>query len=117
MPNASTQQYIDTITTPPIKSLASFQADLVAFQSTVPLYGAELGMEMVPLQNAVITETDPAYTGPLQNAYQRTQFVQNRLDKLAALLQEIRVGLIDLSTDQTAVKDGGYPAPVGPTGL
>ena len=115
MPNASTQQYITTITAPPIKSLTSFQADVVAFQSTVPLYGAELGMEMVPLQNAVITETDPAYTLPLQNAYQRTQFLQNRLEKLAALVQEIRIGLIDLANDQAAVENGGYPAPVGPT--
>jgi hypothetical protein len=115
MPNASTQQYIDTITTPPVKSLASFQADVIAFQATVPLYSAELALEMVPLQNAVLTETDPAYTGPLQNAYQRTQFLQNRLEKLSALLQEVRVGLIDLAADQTAVEDGGYPAPLMPT--
>lgn len=114
MPNASTQQYIATISAPPIKSLTSFQADLVAFQATVPLYGAELGVEMVPLQNAVITETDPAYTAPLQNAYQRTQFVQSRIERLTALVQELRVGLIDLAADQAAVENGGYPAPVGP---
>jgi hypothetical protein len=113
--NPSTQQYIDTISNPPIKSLTSFQADLIAFQGTVPMYSAELAMEMVPLQNAVMTETNPAYSLPLNNAYQRTQFLQNRLERLSALLQEIRVGLVDLKTDQTAVENGGYPPPVGPT--
>lgn len=109
----ATQQYIDTIDNPPIKSLTSFQADLIAFQGTVPLYSAELAMEMVPLQNATMTETNPSYLLPLQNAYQRTQFLQNRLERLSSLLQEIRVGLNDLNTDQTAVKNGGYPTPVG----
>lgn len=110
----ATTQYIQTIQTPPIKSLSSFEADLVAFQGMVPLYSAELAMEMIPLQNAVMTETDPAYTLPLNNAMQRTQFLQNRLERLTSLLQDIRVGLVDLKTDQTAVENGGYPAPVTP---
>lgn len=115
MANTATQRYITVIEAPPIKSLAAFQLDLVAFQSTVPMYGAELSMESVPLQNAVITETDPALIGPLNNAFQRTSFLQNRIERLSALLQEIRVGLIDLNTDQQAVINGGYQPPVGPT--
>jgi hypothetical protein len=115
MANTATQEYITIIEAPPIKSLAAFQMDLVAFQATVPKYGAELSIESVPLQNAVITETDPALIGPLNNAFQRTSFLQNRIERLSALLQEIRVGLIDLNADQQAVIDGGYPAPVGPT--
>lgn len=112
--NPATQQYIDTIENPPVKSLTSFEADLIAFQSVVPLYSAELALEMIPLQNATMTETDPAYVLPLNNAMQRTQFLQSRLDKLTAMLQEIRVGLVDLNADQTAVKNGGYPTPVVP---
>lgn len=100
----STHQYIDLITTPPIKSLADFQAALLTFQNVVPLYGAELQVELAPLQNAVLEETTPALIAPLGNAYQRTQFLQNRLERLTALVQEIRVGLIDLTNDQTAVK-------------
>jgi hypothetical protein len=115
MANPSTQEYITVIEAPPIKSLASWQADVVAFQATVPMYGAELSIESVPLQNAVITETDPAYSGPLNNAYQRSSFLQNRLERLSLLLQEIRVGCIDLSADQAAVIAGGYPTPAGPT--
>ena len=115
MANSSTQEYIALIEAPPIKSLASWQADVVAFQATVPSYGAELSIESAPLQNAVITETDPALIGPLNNAYQRTSFLQNRIERLSALLQEIRVGLIDLNTDQQAVINGGYQTPVGPT--
>jgi hypothetical protein len=115
MATTATQEYIALIEAPPIKSLAAFQADVVAFQGTVPMYGAELSIESVPLQNAVITETDPTLIGPLNNAYQRTSFLQNRIEKLSAILQEIRVGLIDLNTDQQAVINGGYPAPVGPT--
>jgi len=106
----STQEYINVIQAPPIKSLTSFRADVIAFQSTVPLYTAELSMEIIPLQNAVMTETDPALVGPLNNAYQRTQFLQSRLERVSALLQEIRVGLNDLETDQAAVISGGYPA-------
>ena len=115
MTNPSTQEYITIIEAPPIKSLTAFQADLVAFQRTVPSYGAELSIESAPLQNAVITETDPALIGPLNNAYQRTSFLQNRIERLSALLQEMRVGLIDLNTDQQAVINGGYPPLVGPT--
>jgi hypothetical protein len=115
MANPSTQQYITIIQAPPIKSLAAFQADVVAFQATVPMYGAELSIESVPLQNAVITETDPTLIGPINNAFQRTSFLQNRIERLSAILQEIRVGLIDLNTDQQAVINGGYPAPIGPT--
>lgn len=115
MANSSTQEYIGLIEAPPIKSLAAFQLDVVAFQAVVPMYGAELSIESVPLQNAVITETDPTLVGPLNNAFQRTSFLQNRIERLSAVLQEIRVGLIDLNTDQQAVINGGYPAPVGPT--
>jgi len=113
MPNPSTEAYVAVIETPPIKSLASFRLDVIAFQGTVPLYQAELSMETVPLQNATMTETDPALVGPLANAYQRTQFLQSRLERVAALLQEVRVGLNDLETDQTAVIAGGYPPRVG----
>ena len=63
----------------------------------------------------MITETDPTLIGPLNNAYQRTSFLQNRIERLSALLQEMRVGLIDLNTDQQAVINGGYPPLVGPT--
>ena len=45
----STQQYIDLINAPPIKSLADFQAALLTFQNVVPLYGAELQVELAPL--------------------------------------------------------------------
>ena len=100
----ATQQYLDLLAAPPIKSLADFQAAALAFQGAVPLYSAELQVELAPLQNAVIDETTPALVAPLNNAYQRTQFLQNRLERLAALMQEIRVGLIDLGNDQTAVK-------------
>ncbi len=115
MPNESTQQYITIIQTPPIKSLDAFAADLVLFQAAVPQYNAELSIESAPLQNAVITETDAAYILPLNNAYQRTSFLQNRLERLSTLVQEIRIGCIDLGNDQAAVIAGGYPAPVGPT--
>jgi hypothetical protein len=115
MANTATQQYIALIEAPPIKSLSAFQLDLVAFQSTVPMYGAELSVESVPLQNAVITETEPTLILPLNNAFQRTSFLQNRIERLSILLQEIRVGLIDLNNDQQAVINGGYPTPVGPT--
>lgn len=111
---SATQQYIQTIQNPPVKGLTSFEADVIAFQGMVPMYSAELALEMIPLQNAVMTETEPSLVQPVNNAYQRTQFLQNRLDKLTALLQEIRVGLVDLKTDQTAVENGGYPPPVMP---
>ena len=102
--NPNTTAYIALIDAPPIKSLADFQAALLTFQNVVPLYGAELMVELAPLQNAAMEETTPALVTPLNNAYQRTQFLQNRLERLTALVQEIRVGLIDLTNDQTAVK-------------
>ena len=51
MANPSTQEYITIIEAPPIKSLAAFQADLVAFQRTVPSYGAELSIESALLSS------------------------------------------------------------------
>lgn len=113
--NASTQQYIDTIETPPVLSRAAFQDAVLAFQSAVPKYVAEMALETAPLQDAAMTETDAALLHPLQNAYQRTQFLQNRIEKLSALLQEIRAGLVDLSVDQQAVISGGYPPAPTPT--
>jgi hypothetical protein len=109
--NASTEQYIALLNTPPVTSRAAFQAAVLAFQSEVPRYTAELALESAPLQDAAMTEPDAALSHPLNNALQRTQFLQNRIEKLTGLLQEIRVGLVDLGVDQTAVIDGGYPAP------
>lgn len=106
----STQEYVAVITDPPIIPLGEFQTIVATFQTSVARYGAELGLELAPLQQAVLDETDPALTQPLGNAYQRTQFLQSRVDRLSALLQEIRVGLIDLATDQAAVIAAAPPA-------
>jgi len=102
--NPSTTAYIALLNAPPIYALANFQTALLALQSVVPLYGAELMVELAPLQNAVVEETTPALITPLNNAYQRTQFLQNRLERIGAIMQELRVGLVDLATDQAAVK-------------
>lgn len=112
--NASTQQYIEAVETPTILSRTAFRDALLVFQGVVPKYVAEMALETAPLQDAAMTETDPKLLHPLQNAYQRTQFLQNRIEKLSSLLQEIRTGLVDLGVDQDAVIAGGYPPPPSP---
>ncbi|MFA6165384.1 MAG: hypothetical protein WC700_02125 [Gemmatimonadaceae bacterium] len=98
-----TQDYIAAITTPQIKALDAFDADVIALQRQAPLYAAELSLELLELQQAVMTEPDATWHVPLNNALQRTQFLASRLEKLTAVLQELRQGLKDLREDQATV--------------
>lgn len=111
-----TQDYITAITTPQIKALGAFDDDVVALQRQAPLYAAELSLELLELQQAVMAESDETWRAPLNNALQRTQFVASRIDKLNAILQELRQGLKDLREDQATVlaKAAEPPAPPAP---
>ncbi len=97
-----TKDYVAAITTPQIKALSAFDDDVVALQRQAPLYAAELSLELLEVQQAVMSETDETWRMPLNNALQRTQFVASRIDKLNGVLQELRQGLKDLREDQAA---------------
>lgn len=105
-----TRDYVSAITTPQIKGLGAFEGDVVALQRQAPLYAAELSLELLELQQAVMTEPDDAWRAPLNNALQRTQFVASRVEKLNAVLQELRQGLKDLREDQeTTIQKASAP--------
>jgi len=99
-----TKDYIAAITTPQLKTLDVFDADVTALQRQAPLYAAELSLELLELQQAVMAEPDDTWRVPLNNALLRTQYVASRLEKLTPLLQELRQGLKDLREDQAAVQ-------------
>lgn len=100
-----TQDYVNAIETPRVKSLSSFDADIEQMQRQAPLFGAELSLQLVELQQAVVEQqNDQAWSHLLNSALQRTQFCISRVDKLNAVLQELRTGLKDLADDQAAVK-------------
>lgn len=99
-----TQEYLNAIATPRIASLADFDSDVEQMQRRAPLFGAELSLELIELQQAAIAQAENApWNTQLNNALQRTQFCASRIEKLNSLLQELRTGLKDLANDQAVL--------------
>ena len=110
--HVETQEYLNVIQG--AVTLVDADEAAVAMQRAATTCAAGLVLQLAELQQAVMSEENPALAPKLSNALQRTQYVRDRLERLTAVLQELRTGLKDLRNDQTALLEvAPAPAPEG----
>jgi hypothetical protein len=111
--------YLATLDSETPTTLDEFSAAVVAMQRAGNTFAARLALELAELDAAHADEAtrrlalepvergrgqQPAMYGALENATQRTKFLQDRWNQVGVLLTQLRTAANDLRDDQKAIR-------------
>jgi hypothetical protein len=115
----ATADYIATLDSESPTTLDEFSAAVVAMQRAGNTFAARLALELAELDAAHADEatrrlaldpiergrgSQPALYGALENATQRTKFLQDRWSQVGVLLTQLRTAANDLRDDQRTIR-------------